>query len=295
MDTNPLAGDMDVIAGNRQAELDAGIVAIGKLTEGKVHFCKSPDSQLLPAGKSGAEIQEFSGPHPAGTPGLHIHTIAPVGHHRTVWHIGLQDVIAIGHLIRTGELDVSRIVSLAGPVVKRPRLLRTRIGASLEDLTADELQDGENRVISGSVFSGRQAVGEIHGYLGRYHGQISVLAEDRERVFMGWLDLGIEKFSVTSAYLSSLIPDKKFAFGTSTNGGERAMVPIGSYEKVMPLDILPTFLLRALIVDDIEEAEALGCLELDEEDLALCTFVCPSKYDYGPILRRNLTTIEKEG
>lgn len=295
MDTNPLAGDVDVIFGDRQAELDAGMIAISKLTEGKVHFCKSPGSKLLPSGRTGAEVQEFEGPHPAGTPGLHIHAIAPVGHHRTVWHLGIQDVLAIGHLVRTGELDVARIVSLAGPAVQRPRLLRTRLGASLDDLTAGELEEGEIRVISGSVLSGREASGEIFGYLGRFHAQISALPEDRERVFLGWLDPGIEKFSVTSAYLSSLIPEKKFGFGTSTNGGERAMVPIGSYEKVMPLDILPTFLLRALIVDDLEEAEALGCLELDEEDLALCTFVCPSKYEYGPILRRNLTTIEKEG
>lgn len=295
MDSNPLAPDTDVIAEGRQADLDAGMRALAKLTSGKVHFCRSSAARLRPGRESNVEVHEFEGPHPAGTAGLHIHAIAPVSHHRTVWHIGLQDVLAIGHLIRTGELDVARIVALGGPAVTRPRLLRTRIGASVDDLARGELADGENRLISGSVLSGRAAMGEVHGYLGRFHQQVSVLAEDRERVFLGWLDPGIEKFSVTSAYLSSLIPEKKFSFGTSTNGGERAMVPIGSYERVMPFDLLPTFLLRALIVDDIEEAEALGCLELDEEDVALCTFVCPSKYDYGPILRRNLTTIEKEG
>lgn len=295
MDSNPLAGSVETIVGDRQVDLDTGLQAIALLTDGKVHFCKATGSPLLPSGKTGAQIQEFSGPHPSGTAGLHIHTIAPVGHHRTVWHLGIQDVLAIGHLVRTGELEVERIISLAGPTVKRPRLLRTRIGASLEALTAGELAEGENRVISGSVLSGRAASGEVFGYLGRYHAQVSVLAEDRERVFLGWLDPGVDKFSVTTAFFSSLIPEKKFAFGTSTNGGARAMVPIGSYEKVMPFDLLPTFLLRSLIVDDIEEAEALGCLELDEEDLALCTFVCPSKYDFGPILRRNLRTIEKEG
>ena len=295
MDTNPLAGSVEVIVGDRQADMDAGLQAIAQLTDGQVHFCRASGSPLLPAGKTGAQIHDFSGPHPAGTPGLHIHAIAPVSHNRTVWHLGIQDVLAIGHLFRTGDLEVDRIIALAGPVVKRPRLLKTRLGASLDSLTAGELNEGENRVISGSVLSGRAASGDITGYLGRYHVQVSALAEDRERVFFGWLDPGLDKFSVTTAYISSLIPEKKFAFGTSTNGGERAMVPIGSYEKVMPFDLLPTFLLRALIVDDVEEAEALGCLELDEEDLALCTFVCPAKYDYGPILRRNLLTIEKEG
>jgi Na+-transporting NADH:ubiquinone oxidoreductase subunit A len=179
--------------------------------------------------------------------------------------------------------------------VKRPRLLKVRLGTSLDDLTVNELEAGENRVISGSILSGRKASGEIFGYLGRYHVQVSALKEDRERVFLGWMEPGVDKFSVVSAFISSLIPDKKFNLTTTTNGGPRAMVPIGTYERVMPFDILPTFLLRSLVVDDIEEAEVLGCLELDEEDLALCTFVCPSKYDFGPILRRNLNTIEKEG
>lgn len=295
MDTNPLAADVDVVVGDRMVDLDVGLRTLTKLTDGQVHFCKSPESLLSPTGNSGVQVQEFQGPHPAGTVGLHIHTIAPVGHHRTVWHIGVQDVLALGHLLRTGELNLDRIVALAGPVVKRPRLLTTRIGASLDDLTAGEIDDVEARVISGSVLSGRKAVGDIFGYLGRFHAQVSVLEEGRDRVFFGWLDPGVDKFSVTSAYLSSLVPGRKFSFTTSTNGGARAMVPIGSYEKVMPFDILPTFLLRALIVDDLEEAEALGCLELDEEDLALCTYVCPGKYDYAPILRRNLNTIEKEG
>lgn len=295
MDTNPLAADVDTVVGNRIVDMETGLRLLGKLTDGRVHFCKSPDSILHPTSDSGVAVQEFKGPHPAGTAGLHIHLIAPVGHHRTVWHIGIQDVLAIGRLFRTGELDTERVIALAGPVVKRPRLLKVRLGASLDDLTAGELEDGENRVISGSILSGRKAGGEIFGYLGRYHVQVSALKEDRERVFFGWLDPGANKYSVVTAFLSALMPDKKFALTTTTNGGARAMVPIGTYERVMPFDILPTFLLRSLIVDDIEQAEELGCLELDEEDLALCTFVCPSKYDYGPILRRNLNTIEKEG
>jgi len=295
MDTNPLAADIDVVVGDRQVDLDAGIAAIRALTDGNVHFCKSPKSQVHPTGNAEAFIEEFQGPHPAGNPGYHIHTLAPVGHHRTCWYVGVQDVLAIGQLFRTGTLDSERVISFAGPAVHQPRLLKVRQGMSLDELTDGEVADGEIRVISGSVLSGRKAMGEVHGYLGRYHNQVSVLKEDRERVFLGWLDPGIEKFSVVSAYLSSLIPEKKFAMTTTTNGGARAMVPIGSYEKVTPFDILPTELLRSLAVDDLESAEELGCLELDEEDLALCTFVCPSKYEYGPLLRRNLTTIEKEG
>ncbi len=295
IDTNPLAANIDAVVGDRQADLDAGMEAISLLTDGNVHFCKAPDTKVHPMGKSGAFIEDFKGPHPAGNPGFHIHTIAPVGHNRTCWYIGIQDVLAIGQLFRYGTLDVERIISFAGPAATRPRLLKVRLGSSLDDLSAGEVADGEVRVISGSVLSGRASSGEIQGYLGRYHSQVSVLAEDRERVFLGWLDPGMEKFSVVGAYIASFIPDKKFAMTTTTNGGARAMVPIGNYERVMPFDILPTFLLRSLAVDDLESCEELGCLELDEEDLALCTFVCPSKYEYGPILRRNLTTIEKEG
>ncbi|MCP5068604.1 MAG: NADH:ubiquinone reductase (Na(+)-transporting) subunit A, partial [bacterium] len=192
----------------------------------------------------------------------------------------------------------------AGPAVTRPRLLRTRVGASIDDLTSGEVLrlppsggtgEGEARVISGSVLSGRTAQGEVHGFLGRYHHQVSVLAEGREREFLGWLAPGVSKYSTTGSFLSSFLPGKKYAFTTTTNGSDRAIVPIGLYEKVFPLDILPSFLLRALAMGDVEQAEALGALELDEEDLALLTFVCPSKSEHGQKLRDVLTLIEKEG
>jgi Na+-transporting NADH:ubiquinone oxidoreductase subunit A len=213
-----------------------------------------------------------------------------------VWAIGCQDVIAFGTLFRTGRLNVGRIVSLAGPAVKQPRLLRTRLGACLDDLVANELAEGVNRVISGSVLSGRKSETPCN-YLGRYHTQISALREGDEREFLGWQMPGFKKFSVTRAFASAWLvgATRKLNMTTSTGGSKRAMVPIGVYEKVMPLDLLPTQLLRALIVGDTEQASVLGCLELDEEDLALCTFVCPGKYDYGPMLRENLTKIEREG
>jgi Na+-transporting NADH:ubiquinone oxidoreductase subunit A len=295
IDTNPLAPNPEAILTGREADVNAALRLLKKLTPGRLYFCQKRDAKFLPSTQAGANVEYFEGPHPAGNVGTHIHLLEGVSAHKSVWHIGYQDLLAIGVLVRTGKLDLSRVIALAGPGVKRPRLLRTRLGAEVASLIQDELNDGEMRVISGSVLSGRACAGEVEGYLGRYHNQISVLREGRERVFLGWLGAGFDMFSVSRAFLSSLIPNRKYAFTTTTNGSHRAMVPIGLYEQVMPLDILPTFLLRSLSVHDVERAEQLGCLELDEEDLSLCTFVCPGKQDYGRILRENLTLIEKEG
>jgi Na+-transporting NADH:ubiquinone oxidoreductase subunit A len=237
---------------------------------------------------------EFDGPHPAGLPGTHIHMLCPAGAHRSVWHVGYQDVIAIGSLFTTGRLPTERIVSLGGPMLKDPRLVRTRPGASLSDLLQGELRSGESRVVSGSLLGGSE-VTDWGAYLGRYDNQVTVLPEGREREFLGWIAPGSKKYSITNAYLSALRRKLPFRFTTNQNGSARAMIPIGSYERVMPLDILPTQLLRALLVGDAESAMELGCMELAEEDLALCTFVCPSKYNYGPLLRTLLDQIEKEG
>jgi Na+-transporting NADH:ubiquinone oxidoreductase subunit A len=294
-DSNPLAPAPDVVFAGQAENFDRGLQALAKLTDGPVHVCKAQGS-LIPVPNGGRfQSEEFAGPHPAGTAGLHIHKLDPVDRSKTVWHIGYQDVISIGKLFATGRLDVSRVISLAGPGVTRPRLLKTRIGASTTELTSREIHEGEQRVISGSVLSGRRAMGDIFGYLGAYHQQITVLPEGRQREFLGWLTPGADRFSIVNAYLSKLVPGKQFPFSTTTYGSDRAMVPIGMYEAVMPMDILPTFLLRALLVGDLERAEELGCLELDEEDLALCTFVCPGKSEYGPLLRQMLDQIEKEG
>ena len=207
--------------------------------------------------------------------------------------MGYQDVIAIGHLFTSGKLFTDCVVALAGPQVNKPRLIKTRVGASLAELTAGELKAGENRIISGSVFGGRTSEDAL-AFVGRYHTQVSVLEEGRDRPMLHYLRPGADRFSVMPIYITKLMT-RLFDFTTTTNGSERAMVPIGTYERIMPLDVLPTQLLRALIVEDMESAISLGALELDEEDLALCTFVCPGKYEYGPILRKNLTRIEVEG
>lgn len=291
MDTNPLAADPQAVLRESEDDFARGLTLLGKLTEGPVYVCKAPGVSIAAAE---AQVVEFAGPHPAGLPGTHIHFLDPVGAAKTVWHIGYQDVVACGKLFATGSLWTERVVALGGPQVEQPRLLRTRQGACLSELTAGQLQPGENRVIAGSVLAGRVASGPLD-FLGRYHAQVSVLAEGREREFLGWQKPGVDKFSIKNVFASKLLPSQLFDFTTSTEGSDRAMVPIGSYEQVMPLDILATLLLRALIVEDTDRAQALGCLELDEEDLGLCTFACPGKHEYGPILRRNLARIEREG
>lgn len=293
MDTNPLAADPAVVIAQKTEAFKQGLDIISKLTEGKTFVCHAQGADLPKASASSVQYETFGGVHPAGNVGTHIHYLNPVSAEKVVWTIGYQDVIAVAELFTTGQLNSERVVALGGPQVENPRLVRTLLGANLEELTAGQLKSGENRIVSGSVFGGRAARGPL-SYLGRYHTQISVLLEGREREVMHYLRPGIEKFSVLNIYVSKLT-NKLFNFTTSTNGSERAMVPVGAYEKVMPLDILPTQLLRSIIVGDTDMAQKLGALELDEEDLALCTFVCPGKYEYGPLLRNNLTRIEVEG
>jgi Na+-transporting NADH:ubiquinone oxidoreductase subunit A len=295
MDTHPLAANPAPLIEAESEAFQHGLRALSRLTQGKVWVCHAPDTKPpVPQGVSTIDAAQFEGPHPAGLPGTHIHCVSPVHAHKTVWSVNYQDVMAIGHLFLSGQIWTERIVALGGPVVDKPRLIRTRLGASLEELTNGELKYGENRVISGSVFGGRTAKGP-NAYLGRYHLQVSCLKEGTDREFLHYLRAGHEKHSVMNLYLSKLSPGKLFDFTTTTQGSPRAMVPIGNYEEVMPLDILPTQLLRSLIVGDTEMAQKLGALELDEEDLALCTYVCAGKYEYGPILRENLSRIEKEG
>ncbi|RZU47082.1 Na+-transporting NADH:ubiquinone oxidoreductase subunit A [Fluviicoccus keumensis] len=289
MDTNPLAADPAPIIRAQQQAFDDGLSLVSRLAP-KIYVCKDARADF-PCGAFNPH--EFYGPHPAGLVGTHIHFLDPVSAHKTVWHLDYQDVIAIGKLFSTGFPDHTRIVSLAGPAVKRPHLVKIHQGSSLMDLTTGELTGSNNRIISGSVLSGRTAQG-VEAWLGRYHLQVSVLPEGVEREFIHYLKPGVSRFSQLGIYLGKWLK-QSFPMSTSTNGSPRAMVPVGVYEEIMPLDILPTQLLRYLLVGDSDMAQALGCLELDEEDLGLCTFVCPGKYEYGPILRDMLERIEKEG
>ncbi|GAA0348151.1 Na(+)-translocating NADH-quinone reductase subunit A [Morganella psychrotolerans] len=294
MDTNPLAADPLVIIRQEHAAFDDGLQVLSRLTEGKVHICYAGADFSKVTDNNQLSYTQFTGPHPAGLAGTHIHFLEPVSAKKVVWSLNYQDVIAIGKLFTTGVLYTDRIVALGGPQVENPRLLRTRLGADLNELTDGQLKAGENRIISGSVLWGVTS-DDAHHYLGRFVNQVSVLAEGREKELFGWIMPGADKYTVTRTTLGHFFKKKLFSFTTAMHGGERSMVPIGSYERVMPLDIMATHFLRDLLAGDTDSSQALGALELDEEDLGLCTYVCQSKYEYGPVLRDVLTRIEQEG
>lgn len=294
MDTNPLAADPLVIIQLQQQAFNDGLTVLSRLTDGKVHVCHGAGALVKSEINAQIAYSEFAGPHPAGLVGTHIHFLEPVSVKKKVWHLNYQDVIAIGKLFTTGYLYTDRVISLAGPQVEKPRLVKTRLGADLYELTKGQLKEGENRIISGSVLWG-VTCDDAHHYLGRFHNQVSVLREGRDKELFGWIMPGVNKFTITRTTIGHFLKNKRFNFTTTMNGGERSMVPIGNYERVMPLDIMVTHLLRDLLAGDTDSSQELGCLELDEEDLGLCTYVCPAKYEYGPVLRDVLTKIELEG
>lgn len=294
IDSNPLAADASVVIADGGDAFRHGLDVICRLADVPVYVCTADNSGIECPHNDRLQHAEFRGPHPAGLVGTHIHFLAPVDGTKTVWHVGYQHVIAIGRLFTSGRLPTEKIVALCGPKALRPRLLRTRIGASTRELLQDETAGGRLRVISGSVLNGHQASGPL-AFLGRYHNQLTVLAEGSPREFLSWMRPGTERFSAIRAYAAHLLRRDDFPLTTTQNGSPRAMVPIGTFEKVMPLDILATPLLKALLVEDTDRARELGCLELDEEDLALCSFVCNGKYEYGPFLRMNLDEIEANG
>jgi Na+-transporting NADH:ubiquinone oxidoreductase subunit A len=293
IDTNPLAADPSVIIKTDPDAFRRGLTVLAKLVHGPVYVCTAPMADCECPNEEPFRHVTFGGKHPAGLVGTHIHFLEPVSEHKVVWHIGYQDVMAVGNLFTTGRLPVERVVAFGGPMVREPRLLKTRLGAHTSELIHGELEKGNVRVISGSVLSGHRAAGWA-AYLGRYDTQISVLPEGNPREFLSFLRPGFGRFSAARVYVGKLL-GKDYRFTTSQNGSPRAMVSIGSFEQVMPLDILPTPLLKALIVRDTDTARGLGCLELDEEDLALCSFVCNGKYEYGPHLRSSLRDIEVNG
>lgn len=294
MDTNPLAVNPEIVLAEHLEDFKAGVTALAKLAS-KIFVVTSVDSKVDVKNIANVKHEQFSGPHPAGNVGTHIHHLDPVSPLKTVWHVNYQDTIAIGHLFRNGEILNEKVISIAGPMAKNPRIIRTIRGASIADLVQDEAKESSGvRFVSGSVLGGRTAQGNVN-FLGHFHHQIAILKEGHHREFLGWQSPGFNKYSLKKVFLAKLIPGKKFAFDTNTNGSLRSIVPIGSYEAVLPMDILPTQLLRYLLAKHSDMSIKLGALELDEEDLALCTFVDACKNEYGPILRENLELIEKEG
>ncbi|MEZ5536422.1 MAG: Na(+)-translocating NADH-quinone reductase subunit A [Thiolinea sp.] len=293
MDTRPLAADPLVVLAGQEDDFCNGLKIISKLAP-KVFVTHLEGTQIPQVEASNISYHTFEGVHPAGLPGTHIHFLDPVGEAKTVWYTKYQDVIAIGKLFTTGKLSVDRVISLAGPPLKNPRLIKTRLGACTDEMVQGELNGNASqvRVISGSVLAGHRSAG-WSAYLGRYNLQVSVINEGQPREFLHWLNPMLKQFSVLNVFFSKGLKDQEFDFSSTRHGSERAMVPLGNYEQVMPLDILPTQLLRALLTRDTVLAQQLGALELDEEDLSLCTFVCHGKYEYGAALRDCLRMIEK--
>ena len=295
IDTRPLAPDPAVVVARDVEAFATGLQLLTRLTRGTVWLCTAPNWAMALPEIERVQHVVFSGPHPAGLPGTHMHFLDPVGPGRTAWHIGFQDVTAFGRLFRKGSIDTERVVALCGVCVNQPRLITTRLGASLEQLLREGVcETAVCRVISGSVLGGRAATGAL-AFLGRYHDQVSVFREGGAIYPFGWLGLYPRRFTATGTFSRRSGFRRRHLFSTTQNGRFTGMLPMPVFERVMPLDILPSPLLRALLVRDTERAPARGCLELDEEDLALCSFVCPAKADYGVTLRINLEQIEREG
>lgn len=294
MDTEPLSGDAAEVIDTDRVSFVRGLETITKLTEGIVWLCHSNGADVPGGDVEGVEVATFSGPHPAGLPGTHMHFLDAPTAERFVWTIGYHDVMSIGRLMESGRVDGSRIVALTGPRLAQPRMVRTLAGASMVELVEGGIVgDGPVRMISGSILSGRAGEGPS-AYLGRYARQMTLIEEDKKQIPMGWIRPMASKYAFQPV-LGSAFAKKTYALTSNLNGGRRAMVPIGTFEKLMPQDFLPTQLLRAMLVMDTDSAQALGVLELDEEDMGLCGFACPAKYEYGQALRDCLTKIEKEG
>lgn len=299
MDSEPLAADAAAIIHAAQDDFDCGIEIINQLTDGKTFICHDDKDNVGITSLDNldnVEYHHFSGPHPSGLAGTHIHFLDPIFGDKTVWTIGYQDVIAMGRLFVSGTLNAERIIAITGPSALAPKLIKTQLGANIDELLEGEVADDKAyRAISGSVLTGYKAEGKF-AYLGRYHRQICLLEIDESQELLGWLTTSTKKYAFNNVHLSSFFRKKlKFPFSTKIHGSPRALVPFGSYERVMPMDILTTQLLRAILIKDTDAAQKLGVMEFDEEDLALCSFICHSKYEYGEALRASLEQIEKEG
>jgi Na+-transporting NADH:ubiquinone oxidoreductase subunit A len=294
-DTAPLAPDNNFIMDNSPAGLfQAGIDALRKLTDGKVNLILNgsmPPSQAFLSTK-GADISYFSGPHPAGNPGVHIHHLDPVNKGEIVWYVNFQDVFAIGRLFTEGIYKPERIVALTGSEVTSPQYYRMLSGSSVAPFVAGNVKEGNLRYISGNVLTGTKIAPE--GYLGYYDSQLTVIPEGDYSEFFGWAAPGLNKYSFTKVFLSALLPKKSYRFDTNFHGGERAFVVTGQYEKVVPMDIYPMQLFKAILAEDIDMMENLGIYEVAEEDFALCEFICPSKTEIQSIIRKGLGMMAKE-
>ncbi len=291
-DTAPLAPDYNFVLDGQMDTFQTGINALAKLTEGKVVLGVNSGSAFT--GVKNVEINTFDGPHPAGNVGVQIANTTPLNKGEVVWTINVQDVLFIGRLFEKGEIDMTKIVALAGSEVKAPKYYQTIVGTPVSDIAEKQLADADykQRIISGNVLTGTKI--NIQNYLGYYDSLISVIPEGDEYELLGWADPGFSKFSATKTYFGKLFPKKEYTLNANLHGGERAFVLSGQYEKLVPMDILPVYLLKAILVNDIDKMEQLGIYEVVEEDLALCEYACTSKIEVQKILREGINTMIKE-
>jgi Na+-transporting NADH:ubiquinone oxidoreductase subunit A len=293
-DTAPLAPDYDFVVKGCEADFQKGIEALSKLTVGKVHVNindEYPASQVF-TNAMGVQINRFRGPHPAGNIGIQIHYIDPINKGDIVWYVSPQDVITIGRLFNKGIYDASKVIALAGSEVLKPRYYKIMGGTSIKNMTEKNITDGNNRFISGNVLTGTRISSE--GFVGYYDSQVTVIPEGDHYELLGWAMPGLKKYSVSRSYWSWLFSKREYRIDTNMNGGLRAFVVTGQYEKVFPMDIYPVQLLKAILVKDIDLMEKLGIYEVAPEDFALCEFVCASKIDVQNIVREGLDYMIKE-
>jgi Na+-transporting NADH:ubiquinone oxidoreductase subunit A len=293
-DTAPLAPDYDFIMQESASEFQTGIDVLRKLTDGKIHLNVNADYPVSDVYKkaSGVQLNYFSGPHPAGNPGVQIHHIDPVHKNGTVWYIGPQNLLVIGRLFLNGVVDFSRIVALTGSEVINPRYYSTTMGASVDNILKDNIKEGNIRYISGNVLTGTKIPAK--GFIGFYDSQITVIPEGDHHRFMGWAAPGLDRFSASRSFFSWMMPGREYVSDTNYNGGPRAFVMTGEYEKVLPMDIIPQQLVKSIIIEDIDKMENLGIYEVVEEDLALCEYVCTSKTEVQTIIRQGIDLMIKE-
>ncbi len=294
MDTAPLAPSPLAMLEGREAAFKAGLKALTTLSGGATYLCTAAGEEWGSMLADGVTHQAFQGKHPAGNAGVHINSLDPVGTERLVWHIDYQSVADLGEFVSEGKLATERRVAVVGPAALKTGIVKTRRGASTACFKSFA-KDGTVRFVSGSVLDGSIANPQCQkGFAGRYAHQLTLIDDSPERELLNWVAPVGQRWSLTNADLAKFFR-KSYKVDTDRNGALRAIVPIGNYEKVMPMDILPTQLIKALASDDLEGAEKLGVLELAEEDLALCQYVCPSKVSITDLLRAMLTRIEKEG
>ena len=292
-DSNPLAPDFEVALKGEEANFQTGLDALAKMAKTYLNVSVNQKSSALTQAKN-VTVTAFDGPHPAGNVGVQINHIAPINKGETVWTIDPQAVIFIGRLFNTGRVDLTRTVAITGSEVKKPAYCKLKVGALLTDVLADNVnKDKELRYISGNPLTGKQI--PANGFLGAFHSQVTVIPEGNDvHEMLGWIMPRFNQFSVSHSYFSWLMGKKEYTLDARVKGGERHMIMANEYDKVLPMDIMPEYLIKAIIAGDIDRMEQLGIYEVAPEDFALCEFVCSSKMELQRIVREGLDMLRRE-